>query len=268
MIRSESFANRLRSAPICEEPFPHLQAYPAFEADDFEVLRSAFPPVAAFDVKGRGLKLELDVVEEGRAFAALTEPSRAALLALRESIRNAIAPVLIDRFRAPILEKYTWLLGEPVASEVLAAGLTTTNGRIMGRAPGYRLDAHLDSAHFAVTCLLYFSTVETPEAGALCLYRPERALQVLHASTYYPAQSEGVEVEVAKTIPVRENLFVAFVNGPRSLHGFSRSNPGGTATDWRFVYQCHIVPRDFDIGRVAPTLTQDRLARWADYVDS
>jgi hypothetical protein len=180
--------------------------------------------------------------------------------------RDSVGPLLISRFGDAIREKFEWLLGRDVADDVLARGLTTSNGRVMGRGRGYRLEPHLDSAHMAVTCLLYFSTLDTLEDGGLTLFRPERPPEVLHASTYYPQKSEGIVSSAVRTIAVRENLFVTFLNGPTSLHGFSRAQAGGN-TEWRFAYQCHVVPRHFDIAMLAARLAPQHRQRWAAYVN-
>ena len=235
----------------------------AFGNDEFASLKTHFLELGTFDVEGRGRKLELDIIESDRTFGALPEDTRSAWRGLRDTIRSASA-VLADRFGPEIRRKYTWLLGADLADEALAGGLTTTSGRIFGRAPGYKLDAHLDSSKFAVTCLLYFSNAATADEGALSLYRPERTPAVLHASTYYPEREEGIPVELVTTIPIRENLFVAFLNGPTSLHGLRRAPD--TSLQWRFAYQCHIVLRNFDIALVADRLGESERARWSKHL--
>lgn len=184
------------------------------------------------------------------------------LLELRRLLRDA-APVIASQFAGPLRDKYAWLLGEALATRVLAEGWTTTNGRVMGRAAGYTLDPHLDSAHFGVTCLLYFSEAVTPEDGALGLYRPDRQPEVLDASTYYPDKAEGIASTLVTSIPVRPNLFVAFVCSPVSLHGFGRA---AGASGWRFVYQCHVMPRHFQIDQMLDQLDDAHRARWAKYL--
>jgi hypothetical protein len=265
MTVTAELMERIERAAIETAPFPHLQIHPGLPAEDFREFRSALPDASAFDLKGKGTKLELDLIESGKAFSALPQATQTCLIQLRGLFRDAVAPVLVRRFASHILEKYVWLLGPALAQEMLDGGLTTTNGRIMGRARGFWLDPHLDSAHTALTCLLYFSTLENADDGALCLYSPERSPEVLHASTYYPKKSEGISSVVAKTIPIRENLLVAFLNGPRSLHGFSRTTTDGGAA-WRFAYQCHVVPTRFDVHALATRLAPEHLSRWSDYV--
>ena len=154
----------LDQAATSFDPFPHLVSYPAMPQNVYDEFRAAVPEPEAFVAKGKGVKLELDIVETGAAFAGLDAGRRERLLELRELLRRS-APMLAERFRAPLEQKYAWLLGEELAAETLAAGWTTTNGRVMGRAPGYTLQPHLDSAHFGMTCLLYFSDALRPEDG-------------------------------------------------------------------------------------------------------
>ncbi len=246
------------SAEVSTEPFPHLQVMPALPDDQFENARLNLPAPNSFASKGRGLKLELDVVEGNVFFDSLPDSQRLPLLQLRETVRSS-AQLLAERFAGPLRAKYEWLLGEDIAEDATSKGWTTTNGRVMGRSAGYELPPHLDSAHFGVTCLLYFSSAESSEDGALGLYRPERRPEVLDASTYYPGKAEGISTSLVKTIPVHPHLFVAFVCGPESLHGFGR---GPNATGWRFVYQAHVIPRGFRIEDLADRLPDTYRNRW------
>ena len=202
---------KLDSAEISLDPYPHIVSFPALPEAAYQRFRNAVPPVEAFDLKGNGAKLELDIVETGPAFSALPQERREVLLELRQLLRDT-AEDLAGTFAEALCAKYVWLLGEQLAREVLTKGWTTTNGRVMGRAPGYRLDPHLDSAQQGMTCLFYLTDAPTPEDGALGLYRAEKPLEVLAASTYYP-KAEGVATELVKTIPVRQNKFVSFVAG-------------------------------------------------------
>lgn len=253
----------LDRAARSDDPFPHLVLDNALPSATFDVLTSALPAPERFAVKGRGLKLELDIADSAVQFAALPSEHRRILADLRDLVRGA-APAIATVFASALQRKYTWLLGEDIAAEVLGGGWTTTNGRVMGRAPGYQLGPHLDSSHTGVTCLFYFSSAVTEDEGALGLYRPEREPDVLDASTYYPDRSEGIASQLARTIAIRPNLFVAFANTPVSLHGFQRA-PG--ATGWRFVYQCHIVPATLTMDEMIPRLDAARRRRWHRYDD-
>jgi hypothetical protein len=253
----------IENATCFDDPFPHLQLFPALDSVSFDRTLALLPPAQAFELRGKGLKLELDVIEGTAAFDALDGPQQDSLLALRQGVRDA-ATRIAERFAAPLRDKYVWLLGQTIAADVLEAGWTTTDGRVMGRAPGYQLQPHTDSAHYGVTCLFYLSDAFTPEDGALGLYRPARMPEVRDASTYYPQKSEGIEVSLVKTIPVRRNLFVAFVSGPSSIHGFERRS--NSSIEWRFAYQCHIVPQRFDIREIVFQLSETHRSRWARYL--
>jgi hypothetical protein len=253
----------LEGASQFEEPFPHLELCPALDSTTFNERIALMPPPEAFELRGKGLKLELDVTESATAFEALGKLQQASLLGLRQAVRDAAAGI-VERFATPLRQKYVWLLGESIAAEVLGTGWTTTDGRVMGRAPGYRLKPHTDSAHYGVTCLLYLSDALTPQEGALALYRPARIPEVRDASTYYPLQEEGIELSLVKTIPVRRNLFVAFVSGPASVHGYERQPASSVA--WRLAYQCHIVPKGLDMHEIGLRLPETHRSRWARYL--
>jgi hypothetical protein len=140
----------------------------------------------------------------------------------------------------------------------------------MLRKPGYKLGPHTDSAMYAITCLLYFTGADEESSGALCLFRPERRPELKHVSTYYPDEEEGIEAEVAKVIPIRENLFVAFVNGQESLHGV-RVDADHPSNEFRMTYQAHLVLEHDPRKQVPSYLEDDRLAdpaareRWERY---
>ena len=141
---------KLDEAEYFDDPFPHAVLDQALPPDTFEATSRAIPAPEGFATKGRGLKLELDVTDSSPQLAALTPAARAALLALRQRMRET-APFLAARFEVTLRQKYRWLLGDVLADEALAAGWTTTNGRVMGRAPGYLLRPHLDSSHLGIT---------------------------------------------------------------------------------------------------------------------
>jgi hypothetical protein len=261
-------ADKAESAPIEEAPFPHVAIYDFLPPEAFARLTKAMPKPAGFKAAKNTRKLDLDVVESSAEFGRLSERDQQQWRGARDAvIRETVAPILARRFEPWLREKYEWLLGAELAAEFVDRGLTSTNGRVMGRRPGYKLDPHLDSAHFGVTCLLYFTSAADADSGALCLYRPTRELEVKHVSTYYPDKEEGVDVELAKTIPVRENLFVAFVNGPASLHGFGVEQEAAEAEYLRFVYQSHVVLRDFRRDEVYERLPEPQRARWAELVE-
>ncbi len=253
---------RLSAAELSPDPFPHLILDNALDADLFASTLEAIPTPDRFALKGRGRKLELDLHQSSPELLALPAEHQRRLLAIRDLCR-ASAPVLAERFADTLAAKYEWLLGADLARDMLAGGWTTTNGRVMGRAPGYQLGPHLDSAHVGATCLLYFTEALTPADGALGLYKPEREPAVLEASTYYPEKSEGIASTLVKTISIRPNRFVAFADTPVSLHGFHRSTD---ASGWRFVYQCHLLPANLVIDDLIPRLDDARRERWRKYL--
>jgi len=173
------------------------------------------------------------------------------------------------RLQDDILAKYAELFTPEIANEVMSGGLVSNPGRIMARKPGYNLRPHSDSAHFAVTCLLYFTSAGEVNSGALCLYRPEREPELRHAGTYYAEREEGIGVGLVESIPISGNLFVAFLNTPISLHGV-RIKEGEAATGDRLAYQVHILPRedprrslDENLDKLEPGVPR---SRWDSYL--
>src|SRR5262245_4240518 len=94
---------RLDSAEISNDPYPHIVSFPALPEEDYRRFKNAVPPVEAFDVKGNGIKLELDIIETAPAFARLPREDREVLLELRQLLRDTaadLAGTFADALRA------------------------------------------------------------------------------------------------------------------------------------------------------------------------
>ena len=273
---ADSFQHAVRakveSAEIHSEPFPHLVIPDLLPEPFFRELADSVPPVETFEQGRRGLKANLPLIETNPYFAAAPERFRAAWGRLRdEMIGASIGPALVLRLEREIRQKYAYLLSPELADKIMTDGLVSSAGRIMFRKPGYELKAHTDSAHFAVTCLLYFTSAEDESSGALCLFRPERTPALRDLSTYFPEREEGIAAELVKEMPIRENMFVAFLNGRESLHGVRIDPDSGSATG-RLTYQAHVLP-GHDVRQDAEAFADDLAdpdarRRWQRYVEA
>jgi hypothetical protein len=238
-----SVRRKVESAAIRAEPFPHLVIQDLLPEPFFRQLASSIPPVELFALSKDGIKSDLRLRERNAYFQAAPEEFKATWRRLRDEVfRTALAPALVLRLERELREKYADLFSRELADEIMAGGLESSDGRIMARRPGYHLQPHLDSAHFGVTLLLYFTAADNESTGALCLFRPERTPEMWDVSTYYPERIEGIAVELVEEIPIRENLFVAFLNRRDSLHGVRIDAADGQATI-RMTYQAHIRPK-------------------------
>jgi hypothetical protein len=261
---------KVEEIEIQRDPFPHAVIPDLLPEEFFRRLTETIPPLDAFQPDD-DVKSNLRIMDSNQYFAAAPEPFRKTWTQLRDDVlRSTIAPILVRRLEADIRDKYASLFSPELADEIMADGLVSSDGRIMARKPGYKLNPHSDSAQYAVTCLLYFTSADDADTGALCLFRPERRPELRHTSTYYPVKEEGIAVELVKEIPIRENLFVTFVNGPESLHG-ARVDPGSNLSRERLAYQAHIVPRrdprsemDRHLDRLDDPLARRRWQRYWD----
>ena len=261
---------KIEAAPIEREPFPHLVVEDFLPAEFFARLAETMPLVADFQPDD-DIKSNLRIEDRNKYFARAPGEFQAVWGQLRDQvIQEVVAPVLARRLQDDILAKYAELFTPEIANEVMSGGLVSNPGRIMARKPGYNLRPHSDSAHFAVTCLLYFTSAGEVNSGALCLYRPEREPELRHAGTYYAEREEGIGVELAESIPISGNLFVAFLNTPISLHGV-RIKEGEAATGDRLAYQVHILPRedprrtlDENLEKLEPGVPR---SRWDSYLE-
>ena len=264
---------KVEAAEIHRDPFPHVVVEDLLPESLFQQLAETVPPIDYFKQARNGRKADLPIIPTNKNFLAAPAEFQETWGRLRDAIlRDTVAPVLADRFRADVHGKFADLLSPEIADEVMTGGLVSSAGRIMLRKPGYKLGPHTDSAMYAITCLLYFTEAEDESSGALCLFRPERRPELKHVSTYYPDEEEGIDVEVAKVIPIRGNLFVAFVNGRESLHGV-RVDPDQPTNEFRMTYQSHIVLEHDPRKDVRAYLEDERLGdpaareRWQRYVD-
>jgi len=238
----ESVGERVERAEIHRDPFPYTVVPDLLPEEFFRELADAIPPLEFFQPDDH-IKANLRIMERNDYFEAAPERFKTIWRQLRDDVlRETIAPILARRLEPDIRQKYASLFSAELADEIMAGGLVASDGRIMARKPGYNLRPHSDSAQYAVTCLLYFSSADDADSGALCLYRPEHRPELRHTSTYYPVKEEGITVELVKEIPIRENLFVAFLNDAESLHG-ARVGAHADMTRDRLAYQAHIVPR-------------------------
>jgi hypothetical protein len=262
---------KVERAEIQSLPFPHLVIPDLLPEPFFEELAASIPPMEQFEPSTRGLKFDLPLGDTNSYFAATSESFKAPWQQLRDGIYRAhVAPVLVSRLEQQLREKYADVFSPELADEIMAGGLVSSDGRIMARRPGYHLKPHLDSAHFGITLLLYFTAADDESSGALCLFRPERMPELLDVSTYYPERVEGIAVELVEEIPIRRNLFVAFLNRRDALHGVRIDKAAGREAN-RITYQAHILPRH-DVRRDAEGFA-DELAspaartRWQRYVE-
>jgi hypothetical protein len=256
---------KVESAEIHGEPFPHLVIPDFLPEAFFRRLEEAIPPLSTFSGEGVRANLQLE-----RYFDRAPEEFRAVWGELRdELLRGSLGEVLIQRLENEIREHYAAVYSGEIADEIIAGGLEIPDGRLMLRKPGYTLKPHTDPARFAVTCLLYFTSAGDDSSGALCLFEPERTPEVRHTSAYYPQNEEGIAANLAKVIPISKNLFVAFVNSFRSLHGVRVER--NEAAVPRLAFQAHILPKHDPRSASAEWL--DRLhdpvarARWQAWAD-
>jgi hypothetical protein len=262
---------KVERAEINTEPFPHLVVPDLLPEPFLRQLASSIPPVEQFEQSSRGLKFDLPLGEKNTFFQAASEEFKAPWRHLRDDVyRTVLAPMLVSRLERELREKYADAFSPELADEIMAGGLVSSDGRIMARRPGYHLKPHLDSAHFGITLLLYFTLGADESSGALCLFRPERIPEMWDVSTYYPERIEGIAVELAEEIPIRENLFVAFLNRRDALHGVRIDAADGSETI-RMTYQAHILPRH-DVRQDAESFVEDLAdpaarKRWERYVE-
>ena len=194
----QAVREKVSDAEIKRDPFPHMVIPDLLPEEFFRQLEETIPPLEAFESKNDTMS-NLPIGDGNEYFEAAPDEFKLIWRQFRDDVlRDTIAPILLDRLQVDIREKFASLFSPEIADEVFVNGLVSKSGRIMARMPGYDLGPHTDPAHFAVTCLLYFTNADDADTGALCFYRPERRPELLTTSTYYPMKDEGIAVELVR----------------------------------------------------------------------
>ena len=251
---------RVRAADLQENPFPHMVIEEFLPEACFAEIDVLVPDRELWTWRG-SRKANISCCDDDEGFARLPDHIRACWVAFRDELfGDTIGPALLQRFEDLIRHKYVSLYGSKVGSALMAAGLKMTAGRLMGRVSPHELAPHSDATQFGVTSLLYFSDGVDEQSGALMFYAANGRIELSHPSTFYPAE-EGVVPQLRKVLPVRKNLFVAFLNREGSYHGYRLTKGRGTSPEMRIAYQAHLVSTGFR-PELADGLPEVQRRRW------
>jgi hypothetical protein len=207
---------RVASAPVFTDPFPHVVIDQLLPATAFQTLREAVPPEEFF-VGAKPRTKDLRSIDR----AVIPTFSRAVWRSMsRDVVRGVLAPAMAERFRPYARNFLRMSVGDQFVDEALALPLKVHGLRIMLRRAGWKLPPHMDPKDQFVTTLLYLGGPGEPELYGTQLFRVEDNPNFVGrwANTYYP-EDEGLRCELVKTMPFRGNLCLSFLNLGGGAHG-------------------------------------------------
>ena len=250
------------AAAVITDPFPHLVIEPLLPLDVFRVLLDAVPPDDFFEGENN-----LDLKGIGLDKSIVPQFSQVIWSSVRfDIIGRALGPALAARFRPFAREFLRISLGEEFVEEALSLPLYPHGLRLMLRRPGWGLPPHLDPKDQFINTLLYLAQPGEPESYGTQLFRVHQENFVSGwANTYYP-EEDGLRCELAKTLPYRGNVCLAFLNLGGGAHGAAL--PNDAPPDMRrMVCQFYIGPDREELGALVDRLPADRQVAWKKRVE-
>jgi hypothetical protein len=248
--------DRLAAVSISNEPFPHMIVDDLLPANFYELLVDAIHPAVFFSGEKKSK-------QDFRPNARLAPPRTKSIWGYMDQqvCPRVLMPILLERFRPQLDAHLRTLFGEEALDRARELPMTTFEGRIMRRRPGYSLGPHQDPMRFFLTALLYLSGSSGDDARwGTQLFAADRDFTVSVRNIFY-AESEGIRCTLAKTAPYRRNSLLVFLNH-RSLHGAEISPESAPPDLERFAFQFYIGPETGALRELLPSLPAERRSMW------
>ncbi len=236
------------------DPLPYLIVSNVFPSDFYDALIRGIPPYELFADKPRN-KQQLKVpLAYGPAY------SRAVWTFLVDvALERSFQPAVVEKFREPLGE---WIAREwpPLAPDPLGPpmALHSTDGRILLRGRGYRIQPHRDPKWGFITVLLYLTRRGDSEQWGTQIYAVDDDAP---ANTISPHWIDPERCRLAADVPFRSNTALVFLNSC-GAHGASIPDDAEPAELQRYVYQFRIGPTKAAIDALVTMLPAERRAEW------
>jgi len=236
------------------DPLPYLIVSNVFPSEFYDALIRGIPPYELFADKPRN-KQQLKVpLMYGPAY------SRAVWKFLVDvALERSFQPAIVEKFRGPLGE---WIAREwpQLASDPLGAPMTlhSTDGRILLRGRGYRIQPHRDPKWGFITVLLYLARRGESERWGTQIYAVDEDAP---AETISPHWIDPERCRLATDVPFRRNTALVFLNSC-GAHGASIPEDAEPADLQRYVYQFRIGPTKAAIEALVAMLPSHRRAEW------
>jgi len=241
-------------SPLVLEPLPYLIVPNVFPSDFYDALIRGIPPSELFaDKPGNKQQLKVPLIY-GPAY------SRAVWKFLVDvALERSFQPAIVEKFREPLGE---WIAREwpQLASDPLAPPmeLHSTDGRILLRGRGYRIQPHRDPKWGFITVLLYLTRRGDSDRWGTQIYAVDEDAP---ADTIAPHWIDPDRCRLAADVPFRRNTALVFLNSC-GAHGASIPDDAEPADLQRFIYQFRIGPTKAAIEALVTMLPSHRRAEW------
>jgi hypothetical protein len=251
--RIEAHVSRaVERAEMVLDPFPHLVVDQWLPADVYRTMIRGLPPPIFFAAREMSRQRMTVPFSFGPTFAR-----RVWDFIADEIVGRILRATLSARF-APLIDEYVRGIVGPRADDTQLA-LSTSDGRIMLRRPGYVITPHRDPKWGFVTGLVYLAREGDPETYGTQLYRVRDDGEAPNDKPYYVAEDR---CELVRSVPFRANTLCAFLNSA-GAHGASIPADAQPPTLERYLYQFRLGPDTASIQRLLAGMSTQQQALWS-----
>ena len=232
------FIDRLRTAEVVMEPYPHYYLEKVFPDDYYRDLLEHLPTSAVYENLYEVTTLKLDHFRH-RDQRDLTEDwTRALPEELKEFWDHFDDWFLGSELAQAVLESFAEPLRPRIGEHENWPAVSVESQLIRHRA-GYFLGPHSDAHTKLVVLLIYLAPDESSANLGTSLYRPKDASFSCPNSNHYPFE-DFVRV---KTALYKPNSLLAFVRSDRSFHGVEPLSEQDVTSGGRDVIQYVVYDR-------------------------
>lgn len=229
---SSHFIERLRSARVEADPFPHYYIEGVFPDDYYRELLRHLPSSNIYENLYEVTSLKLDHFRhryQRDLNAGWTEALPPELQQFWNSFNEwflsaQLAEAVLESFAEPL---------RPRIGEKSSWPEVSVEAQFIRHRPGYFLGPHSDLYTKLVVLLLYLPPDNRAEKLGTSLFRPKVEGFSCPDSNHYPFE-DFIRV---KTAPYRPNSLLAFVRSDISFHGLEPLTEQDVATEGRDVIQ-------------------------------
>ena len=225
MTPLDHVSERLRTARVDPDPFPHYYLEHVFPDDYYQELLSNLPPSDVYENLYEVTDLKLDH--------------------FRHRDQRDMNEGWVDRLPAELRSFWRsfneWFLGPELAQAVLASfddqratwPEVSVESQFIRHRAGYFLGPHSDLYTKLVVLLIYLAPDDSAEHLGTSLYRPKDPAFECPDSKHYDFE----DFMRVKTAPYRPNSILAFVRSNISFHGLEPLSQSDVSTTGRDVIQ-------------------------------
>lgn len=226
-------------AAVAADPFPHIVIDELLPAGLYETMIETLPPADFWRSSGRGRdywEIETDI-----------GPWRTELV-WRFVDRRIVDGMLRPRLERAFGGRLAAFWCESFDLDPACVRYRTAEGRLQLRRKGYRLRAHLDPPHAALTGLFYLARPGDDVQYGTALYKPSSPIPVRRQGIYYP-EDHGIALENVATVPFRANSLLVWMTslGP---HGADLTADEVPKSLERYTYRFQLVTDDHTRRRI------------------